>query len=207
MLDQTDIRPQLRLLLADRHSPEARALFLTLAGYAHSRVRRHARSRYGDLLGAPDEEELVADVLLQLMAGSLATFRGHSLPELLAFVRSICDRSVWRLARLRRRERDTLEGPVGEEVRGWNAASPSPEASVRMVPASPLNQADQGYLMELLEAGSKAEMARLQGVSRAAVTQRVQRIRARIEQLSPRDQATAEAWLRGSAERRAHHVG
>ena len=197
------LRTHLRQLLADRTSPEAEALYLTLAGYIERRVRRTAMSRYADLLGPPEIEEAVGEVLLQLMAGSLAQFRGDTLPELLAFVRSICDRCVGRAARKRIKERNALDEQGQQAVRGWNGDVPSPDQAVRMVPESPLSTTDQEYLVALLHAGSRADYAKQNGVSRAAVTQRVQRIRARIEALPSLDQEAAEAWLRHEARKSA----
>ena len=49
--------------------------------------------------------------------------------------------------------------------------------------------------MSLLEAGSKAALARRVGVSRAAVTQRVQRIRQRIDALSGHDRMAHDVWM------------
>jgi len=198
---QFDVRVQVRALIADRHTAEARELYLTLARYSHSRVRRHARSRYPDLLSAADEEEMVGEVLYQLMSGALARFRGGTVAELLAFARSVCDRVVWRTARKKRRERDALDGEAGDHVRAWSGHVASPEQAVRIVPDTPLSEKDQHYLLDLLKAGSRSEYARQAGVSRAAVTQRVQRIRARIHLLSERDQEATEAWLRASADR------
>jgi len=204
---QFDVRLQVRALIADRHTAEARELYLTLARYSHSRVRRHSRSRYPDLLSAADEEEMVGEVLYQLMSGALAQFRGGSVGELLAFARCVCDRVVWRTARKKRRERDALDGEAGEHVRAWSGYIASPEQAVRIVPDTPLSEKDQGYLLDLLGAGSRSEYARQAGVSRAAVTQRVQRIRARIHALSERDQEATEAWLRASADRLALTAG
>ena len=195
-----DVREQVRALIADRHTPEARALYLELARYVHGRVHRHARSRYGDILSDSDEEELVGEVLYQLVSGGLASFRGHSLPELLGFCRSVSDRVVWRAARKRLRERDSLEGVAGEHVRDWSGHLPGPDEAVRMMPEPSISETDQDYLLALLQAGSRSDFAREEGVSRAAVTQRVQRIRARIHALSEQEQQATEIWLRQRAQ-------
>ena len=201
--DNISIRPQLQLLLSNRHSPEARSLYLTLARYIDRRVGRTLYSRYPDVLTKPDHEELVGEVLLQLMSGSLARFRGHTIGELLAFVRAICDRSVGHTARRKIRERDTLSGAAESEVRSWTSDSLRPDQAVRMVPESPLSEADTTYLQDLLAAGSQAELARSSGVSRAAVTQRLHRIRERVGSLDRRQQETARAWLEETALRNA----
>ncbi len=192
---EIDVRAGIRQLLADRHSPEARELYLRLAKYAHGRVQRRCTGRYAGVLGSAEQEELVAEVVYQLMSGALARFEGDSLPALLAFVRTICDRTVGHAARARIRERDTLESNLAEEIEAWNNKPPPPDGSVILVPESPFNDADRAYLLELFAAGTKAELARLQGVSRAAVTQRVQRIRARIDRMTESEQSRAEGWL------------
>lgn len=194
-----DIRRQLRLLLADRRSPEARALFEVLTRYAHKRVAMVSR-HCGGALSEAEQEEAVGEVLLQLMQGSLAAFRGDSLPELLGFVRTIADRTTWRVVRRRDRERALIHADA-ELVEDWNAAMPRPDAHLETVPDSPLPEADQAYLVDLLRAGSKAELARRAGVSRAAVTQRVQRIRGRIDELAPHARMAHEVWLSQAARR------
>lgn len=207
----TDVRAALDALLADRHGPEARALFIHLAEYSNARLQRVVRTRYADLLPEAQREELVGEVLYELMSGALATFRGHSLGELTAFVKRICDRQAWRAARKRIRERDALSerGLAADVVRGWSGHVPGPADEVRLVSGNPLDPIDASYLRQLLEAGSRAELARAQGVSRAAVTQRIQRIKRRISELSQADQAAAEAWLSREADRiasqRPHH--
>jgi hypothetical protein len=197
----SEFQSQLRHLIANRRTQEARALYTTLAQYAHRRVESHRRNRYPDLLSASESEELVAEVLYQLMSGALARFRGSCLPELLGFVRTITDRTVWRAARRKREELTALEGAAGEAVREWTHAPPGPEAAVRILQDSPMPHADQDYLVQLLEHGSKADLARATGVSRAAVTQRVKRIQDRIAAMPERDQDAVESWLHAAAHR------
>ncbi|MEZ4238089.1 MAG: hypothetical protein R3F59_18470 [Myxococcota bacterium] len=198
-LDDADLRAQLRLLLCDRHAPEARALFDVLTRYAHRRVAIVSR-HCGNALADSEQEEAVGEVLLQLMQGSLAAFRGESLPELLGFVRTIADRTTWRMIRRRDRERALLQTD-SDVVEDWTADLPRPDAHLEVVSESPLGEADQHYLIDLLRAGSKAEYARRAGVSRAAVTQRVQRIRNRIADLSPMARMAHEVWLNQAARR------
>ena len=194
---EMDLRRQLRQLLADRRSPQARALFEVLCRYTHKRVAIVSRHCGGALVEA-EQEEAVAEVLLQLMQGSLVTFRGETLPELLGFVRTIADRTTWRIIRRRDRERSLIQGEAAL-VEDWNAALPRPDAHIETVPNSPLPEVDQAYLLELLQAGSKAELARRAGVSRAAVTQRVQRIRARISELPAMARLAHDVWLNQAA--------
>lgn len=194
----SEFRRQLRHLLADRHTPEARALYELLLKYAHRRINGVAHTCWPGMFSASEREEIVADVLLQLMTASLAAFRGDSLPELFGYVRTIADRTLWRVASRRRRERQTLDAEA-ETIERWSTAPPTPEEAVRLVPDIPLGDADQSYLRGLLEAGSKVEHARRQGVSRAAVTQRVQRIRRRISQLTADEQAAVDVWLHHTA--------
>lgn len=195
-----DVRRQLRLLLADRRSPEARALFELLTRYAHRRIATVSRHASG-ALSQTEQEEVVAEVLLQLMQGSLAAFRGETVPELLGFVRTIADRTAWRTIRRRDRESALLRNEAVDIVEDWNARLPSPDSQTERVATSPLSDADQDYLVQLLQAGSKAELARRAGVSRAAVTQRVQRIRGRVRDLAANDRMQHEVWLTQAARR------
>lgn len=195
-----DVRKHLRLLLTHRRSSEARELFELLSRYTHRRVgtvNRHC----GGALSPSEQEEVVADALLQLLQGSLASFRGETVPELLGFVRTIADRTTWRTIRRRDRERALLQKEATSLVEEWNARLPAPDAGGERVTDSPLSEADQTYLVSLLEAGSKAELARRAGVSRAAVTQRVQRIRNRVAELSSNARMQHEVWLKQAARR------
>lgn len=194
-----ELRRRVRLLVADRRSPEAAALFGVLMRYAHRRVIAVSR-KCGDALVDSEQEEVVADVLMQLMSGSLAAFRGNSIPELLGYVRTIADRTTWRVIRRKEREARTLEGEDGADaVERWSAVLAAPDATAERIVDSPLPEADQGYLVDLLKAGSKAEFARRSGVSRAAVTQRVQRISQRIAELAPGSRAAHDVWLHRAA--------
>jgi hypothetical protein len=193
----SELRKQLRLLVSNRRSSEARALFEVLCRYVHRRVSIVSR-RCGNALAESEQEEAVGDVLLQLMQGSLAAFRGETLPELLGFVRTITDRTTWRIVRRRDRERMLIQAESGL-VEDWTASFPRPDANVEVIPDSPLPAADQDYLMELLRAGSKAELARKNNVSRAAVTQRVQRIQTRVAELTAISRSTHEVWLNQAA--------
>ena len=197
------IRPALEQLLSNRHTVEARGLYTTLARYAHRRVENISRRRYSDVLAAPDREELVAEVLYQLMSGALARFQGHSTGELLAFVRTISDRHVNHAAHRRIRERDTLAGEVGDTVREWIGREPSPEDSIRLVPECPLSDEDAEYLKALFRSGSRADLARHRGISRAAVTQRLSRIKLRIDNLPKRQRSDAQVWIEELANRSA----
>ena len=199
MAEQTNIRPALEQLLSNRHTSEARGLYMTLARYAHRRVETTSRRRFSDVLGTPDREELVAEVLLQLMSGALARFQGHTVGELLAFVRTISDRLVAHSAFKRIRERDSLAGELGDTVRDWIAKEPTPEEAIHLIPDCPLSEEDATYLTALFASGSRADMARQNGVSRAAVTQRLNRIRTRIESLPTKQRGAAKAWIEGLA--------
>jgi DNA-directed RNA polymerase specialized sigma24 family protein len=197
--DPVDFRRQLRGLLCDRGSPEAQGLFEVLSRYAHRRVGVVSR-HCGQILSEGEQEEVVGEVLLQLMQGALASFRGETLPELLGFVRTITDRTTWRTVRRRDRERHLLQSDR-ELIEEWTSEVPRPDAHLEVVSDSPLPDVDQSYLRELLTAGSKAELARRSGVSRAAVTQRVQRICGRIAGLAPMARFAHEAWLNQAARR------
>jgi DNA-directed RNA polymerase specialized sigma24 family protein len=200
LFEEGDLQRRLRLVIADRHSPLAAQFFQLLMKYVHRRTVSVSR-RCGNALTASEQEEVVADVLLQLMQGALANFRGHTVPELYAFVRTVADRTTWRVIRRKEREADTLQGEGAEVVEGWMASVPRPDARAERVADSPLSDKDQGYLVDLLRAGSKAELARQAGVSRAAVTQRVQRIRLRVAEMGPQERMAHEVWLKRTARR------
>ena len=194
----TELTYQLQDLLADRHTPESRALFELLLRYVNRRVRSAAWRCCRGVFGESQLDEIVSDVLLQLMTGSLARFRGETIGELLAFVRTVSDRSLWRAARKVQRERDAIREDE-RSIRTWNAEIAGPDELVHLVPDSPLSPEDETYLRGLLAAGSKVAYAREQGVSRAAVTQRVKRIQNRISKLADREQDAVDAWLHHAA--------
>lgn len=194
----TELTNQLQDLLADRHTPESKALFELLLKYVNRRVRSAAWRCCRGTFGESQLDEIVSDVLMQLMTGSLASFRGETIGELLAFVRTVSDRSLWRAARKVHRERDALQ-EEDSSIRAWNADIANPDDMVHLVPDAPLSDEDQEYLRGLLSAGSKVAWAREQGVSRAAVTQRVKRIQNRIAKLSLGDQMAVDAWLHHAA--------
>lgn len=196
-MEPDDFRRQLRLLLADRTSAEAAGMFQVLMKYAHKRVVNVSR-RCGNKLAPSRQEEIVAEILLQLMDGGLARFRGGSLPELLAFVRTISDRTTWRVIKSTEREHAALAENDGELARDWTSSPKAPD-DMEILAETPLAQSDQDYLLALMRAGSKAELARTAGVSRAAVTQRVQRIISRVEALAPGERMAHEVWMRQSA--------
>ncbi|MFM2245694.1 MAG: hypothetical protein RL071_1768 [Pseudomonadota bacterium] len=198
-----DIRASLDAVLADRSGPEARALFLTLSAYVERRAAQRVRARYADLLGAAEVEELVGEVMVELISGALGNFRGEGLHSLLAFVRCITDRVVWRAAQRRLRERAVLDGPAAEDIEAWSARAPEPPLDAAPTADCPMPQADMDYLRAILAAGGRARFATAAGVSRAAVTQRVQRIKARLERMSGDDQELAQAWLHQEAARAA----
>jgi hypothetical protein len=200
------LRDQLRLLLSDRHTAESKALFLEVLRYVDCRTKTLGRRSWPDLLSGAELEEVAADVVLQLMSGSLAQFRGETLPELIGFVRTITDRCVWHRARRKIRERNALEGQEAETVRRWVASLAAPEDTALMTTDVSLSDDDQAYLRQLLEAGSKVEYARRHGVSRAAVTQRVKRITRRISQLTPLERQAVHAWLHHEARETIEHV-
>lgn len=191
-------RDSLRALLTNRRSPEARALFTTLSRYVEGRVRYFGRARGADLFSESELEEVVGEVMLQLVGGSLAQFRGESLPELLGFVRTVTDRCLWRAARRRIEERRGLENEGVQIAEAWSSVPKRADDGVLLTDV-PITETDQAYLIDLMRVGSKAEFARRTGVSRAAVTKRVDRIRARIAAMPSGDRLAAEAWLSHAA--------
>ncbi len=187
----SELQAQVRDVLTRRNSAEARALLEHLLRYVDQRVLAVWRYHCVDLVGSGERDEVVAAVMETLLIDGLARFRGETIRELLAYVRVVTDRALLHQARRRLRERRVLDGQRLE----WGARCSGPEELVEQVPDVPLSEQDQDWLRRLLAAGSMAEHARREQVSRAAVTLRVQRIRGRIEALSRRDQDSVEAWL------------
>lgn len=196
VLEGDAFREQLARVVADRHSLEASALYHRLFEYTRKRV---IRISYRSRLSTCEQDEVVGDVLLMLMKGSLASFRGGSLPELLGFVRTITDRATWKVVRRRERERAAMEAADLEDMKSWTGAAPQPADHLDFGVDSPLESKDQQYLLDLLRAGTKAGLARKFGVSRAAVTQRVRRILTRVDALETGGRQAHEAWLNRQA--------
>lgn len=192
--NMSTLRKQLQGLLANRHSPEAKALYLKLARYIHHRVRSVAQYAASDLLSSTELDEIVADILLQLMTASLAQFRGDSIAELMGFVRTITDRYMWRMIRKRIAEKRFLQETLADVVQSTVPVGSS-HPPVDWVPDNPLSPQDEAYLRGLLAAGSMAEYARQKQVSRAAVTQRIARIRKRVRTQHPKNPLALDAWL------------
>ncbi len=191
----------LQELIQATDTTRAQVLYRELSRFVSSRVRHLVRTRYADLLTVADQEDVVSEVLFLLLSRGLRGFRGSSRGELLAFVRTVTDRRLWRLAGQRIRARNAMAGAAGEEARSWAVSPDAPDQGIIAIPDTPLSDVDADYLLDLLQAGSQSNLARATGVSRAAVTQRLHRIRRRIEALSPDEQQTAEVWLRQSARR------
>jgi DNA-directed RNA polymerase specialized sigma24 family protein len=187
---------ELRLLLSNRNSTEARAFFQRILEYVDGRVLWVWKARCQDLVGSGEREEVVGQVMLELLSGALVRFRGETLKELLGYIRRITDRTLLHRARGGLRERRFGEAKAGEL--DWQVKDPDPSDIELEIEEVPLPESDQQYLLELARAGSMAEHARRLEVSRAAVTLRVQRIRSRIESMNPRDQASVEGWFRGA---------
>lgn len=197
----SELRTLLQQVLADRHAPEARTFYVHLLGTIDARARSVWRSCYADLLSSEEIDEVVADVLQRLMTRALARFRGDSQPELFAFVRTVTDRCVWHRAQRKLRERRVLRTEAPELSAEWmsGGAGGASEPDMEHLQQIPLNERDQSFLVDLMSAASKAEYARQHNVSRAAVTQRVQRIRERIDALRPNEQEAVDAWLHVAA--------
>ncbi len=54
----TTIRDQLRLLIADRHTPESKSLFLEILRYVDGRTKTLGRRCWADLLSPPSSKKL-----------------------------------------------------------------------------------------------------------------------------------------------------
>jgi len=190
----------LRRILADRHSPEAAALYKNLLGYIHARVRSLAARSLPLLRNEQRQEEICGEVLFQLMQGGLARFQGDTLPALYAYVRTATDRIARRAHARWAREAAMVHELPKQAFQGvLNGNGPlAPRVEVQV--ASPLPPGDQSFLRELLHAGSQAQLARERQCSRAAVSQRLKRIRQRLEGMGPHANQAHEAWLHHEAQ-------
>lgn len=192
----SEIQQQIRILLVHRHTPEALELYTMLMKYTYKRVIYITKSCGNDRLSSVEVEDIVSDVMLQLINGSLSQFRGQTIPELIGFVRTVTDRRIWRNRTKRINERELLKRMKTEQDSPFATSSTQPDDSFEFDPDSPLTQDDELYLAALIQAGSKAEYARQNQLSRAAVTQRVKRIIGRIEAFTQADQLAVDSWLR-----------
>ena len=196
---------QLQRILADRNGPEAQALLRELFEFVARRAAHLARGRCRGLLAEADVEEVVSEVMMALMQGALGRFRGDDVRSLHAFVRTMTDRTATRRAQRRLRDRRGVEALEQARATGFQARHhPSPDEQVEVDADTPLAGPDAAYLEALVHAGSKAELARREGVSRAAVSQRVQRIKDRLAQLSPPQRASHGAWMQRIAHEALH---
>lgn len=192
---------QIQALLADRRAPESQTFLVEILSFVERRARFRWRARYQDLLSESEIEEVVAEVATDLVLSGLARFRGESHGELWAFVRTATDRTVSRRAARRITERAALEHETSDWVRMSGTISAPPEQLGDYGRGIALSDRDQRWLQELLLAGSQVALSRSQGVSRAAVSQRLQRLQARIAALPRRDRDAVQVWLRHQARR------
>lgn len=194
-----DIQEQIRHLTINRHTPEALELYTLIMRYTHKRILYVTKSIGTDRISAAEIEDLVSEVMLQLINGSLVQFRGQTVPELIAFVRTVTDRRIWRNRTKRIKNQEMLKRVRTDAEDTLGTKNVAPDSLVEFEPETRLSEEDERYLIALLRAGSKAEYARQQQQSRAAVTQRVKRIIKRIEALTQADQLAVESWLQRMA--------
>ncbi len=188
----------LRALLANRNSREAREFFHALMVYVDRKVHSLWRQRWEDVLGNAEREEVVGQVMLELLSGGLVRFQGENLNQLYAYTRTITERALLSRAQSRLRQERLSRADADPFGR---AVTPRPDDFSDCPDEIPLSAADQDYLLGLLRAGGQAEYARRLEVSRAAVTLRLQRISARVEAMSQNDQASVRAWCEHAAQR------
>jgi hypothetical protein len=191
----SEIQKQIRHLTINRHTPEALELYTLIMRYSHKRILYVTKSIGSDRITGAEIEDLVSEVMLQLINGSLVQFRGQTVPELIAFVRTVTDRRIWRNRTKRIKNQEMLKRVRTDAEDTLGTKHVAPDAMVEFEPETRLSEEDERYLIALLRAGSKAEYARQQQLSRAAVTQRVKRIIKRIEALTQADQLAVESWL------------
>lgn len=190
---------QVQELLADRRAPESQRFLLEILSFVERRARYRWRARYQDLLSEGEVEEVMAEVSTELVLNGLHRFRGETPGELWAFVRTATDRTVARRAARRVTERAALEHETSDWVRMVGSVTPPPDHIGEYTLQVALCDRDQRWLVELLSAGSQVALSRAHGVSRAAVSQRLQRLQARIASLPRRDREAVQAWLRHQA--------
>ena len=130
-----------------------------------------------------------------LLLDALFKFRGQHIGALISFVRTITDRHIWHTAQRRIREKKQHAEHMAAVIHDAPSTSPDPEATLIAIPSCPLDSTDTNYLPGLIRAGSQANYARQQSVSRAAVTQRLKRIRARVHRLTPAEQHAVRHWI------------
>ena len=191
----SDVQQQIRHLLVHRHSAEALELYTLVMKYAYRRVVHVTSGSTAYKLTKAEVEDLVSEVMLQLINGSLAQFRGNTIPELLGFVRTVTDRRVWRDRTKRIKSHEMMRSLKAETERHPNHSRIALDTVYEFDVDTPLSQEDQAYLAGLIEAGSKAEYARRNSLSRAAVTQRVKRIVNRIELFTENEQMAVQSWM------------
>lgn len=190
----------LRALLVDRNRPEAQAFFLALMQYVDHKATALWSRRWSDVLDVSEREEVVGQVMVELLSGALARFEGETLGQLYAYVRTITERSLLASARNRLKARQLAIHPELRQAERWGTAASAPDAFTEDISDNPLSPQEQGYLIGLLQAGGQAEYARQQGVTRAAVTLRLQRIRQRVEAMQVHEQHAVHAWCERVAE-------
>ena len=198
------IQDDIAAILSGVQTAQSRALCVLIVEVIRKRSHYRSCCRYRDLVSADDLEDLNSEIMLVLLNGTLQAFRGRSHGELICFLRTIVDRHLWRLAQRRIRERELLNTETKALVESWSGTFMTPEQALVTIPESPLQEADTSYLLGLIQAGSQAAYARQQAVSRAAVTQRIQRIRKRIQALKEADQTTMRIWMSQRIQHRMH---
>ena len=121
--------------------------------YAHRRVIHVTSGSTADRMTAAEVEDLVSDVMLQLINGSLAQFRGDSIPELLGFIRTVTDRRVWRDRTKRIKSHEMMRSLKAERERHPKHTPMVQEERYDFDADTPLSDEDQTYLTGLIEAG------------------------------------------------------
>jgi hypothetical protein len=198
------LQDDIAAILSGAQTAPSRALCVLIVEVIRKRSHYRSCCRYRDLISTDDLEDLNSEIMLVLLNGTLQAFRGRSQGELICFLRTIVDRHLWRLAQRRIRERELLNTETKALVESWSGTFMTPDQALVAIPESPLPEADTSYLLGLIQAGSQAAYARQQAVSRAAVTQRIKRIRKRVQALGEADQTTVHAWMCQRIQHRMH---
>ena len=89
----SQVQEQLRALAVNRRSCESTAFLLEILHFVIARVQAQRRHLYADLLGAAEAVRAAGGQALDLSTPGLHSFRGETMAELMAYVRTAADRT------------------------------------------------------------------------------------------------------------------
>ena len=101
----TPLQDDIATLLSGDQTEETRVLCALIVEIIRKRSHYRTCSRYRDLIGPSDLEDLSSEIMVVLLSGTLQMFRGGTHGELVCFLRTIVDRHLWRMVQHRLRKR------------------------------------------------------------------------------------------------------